>query len=400
MKRSSLVIFLCFTCGIALAQREAVDAKQGEVTISGKIGNINPPKQIWIYMGNTSQWDSIIVKDGVFEYKKTTLLPAYGAIMIKYKPYYKGVEGYNSFFSNMNLKNMFFEAGHMEINSPVDTLRKYAVISGPASTLQQQYQQYTKKEGDILRDQKKLAANFNQATPEQLQSATFLANYERQNANIQKRFDSLIQSQIKAYPKSLVSQMAFFKYLGKHSDNIQPETAKGIYNHFSVDIKESERGKNMVNVIDNIGKPKKEIPVIAVGDTAPEFEQLSLKREPIKLSDFRGQYVLLDFWASWCKPCRKVNPDLVKLYQRFKSDKFTVLGVSLDNDEEKWKQAIAADSLGWHHVSDLNGWKNEVAQQYGIMGIPQNLLIDPNGKVILKNASLSELEAKLSALPL
>lgn len=400
MKRSSLVIFLCFIYGIALAQKTAVDAKQGEVTITGKIGNINPPKQIWIYMGNTSQWDSIIVKDGVFEYKNTTLLPAYGAIMIKYKPYYKGVEGYKSFFTDMNLKNMFFEAGHMEINSPVDTLKKYAVIRGSASALQQQYEQYIKKEGDILRDQKKLAANFNQATPEQLQSTTFLANYEKQNANIQKRLDSLIQSQINVYPKSLVSQMAFFKYLGKHADNIQPETAKGIYNQFSQKIKESERGKNMVKMIDNIGKPKKEIPVIAVGDIAPEFEQLNLKRKPVKLSDFRGQYVLLDFWASWCKPCRKANPDLVKLYQQFKSDKFTVLGVSLDNDEEKWKKAIAVDQLDWYHVSDLKGWKNEVAQQYGIMGIPQNLLIGPDGKVILKNARVSELAAKLSVLPL
>ena len=400
MKRNILVITLCFIYGIALAQRTAVDAKQGEITISGKIGNINPPQQIWICMGNTSKWDSITVKDGVFKYKKTTLLPAYGAIMIKYKPYYKGVEGYNSFFSNMNLKNMFFEAGHMEINSPVDTLKKHAVIRGSGSGLQQQYKQYLKKEGAILRDQTELAANFNQATPEQLQSTTFLANYEKQNATIQKRLDSLIRSQIKAHPKSLASQMAFFKHLKKYADNIQPETARGIYNQFSQDIKEDETGKNMVRVIDNIGKPKREIPVIAVGDMAPEFEQLNLKRKPVKLSDFRGQYVLLDFWASWCKPCRKVNPDLVKLYQQFKSDKFTVLGVSLDDDEEKWKKAIAVDHLGWYHVSDLKGWKNKVAQQYGIMGIPQNLLIDPDGKVILKNAKVSELEAKLSVLPL
>ncbi|UYQ94464.1 AhpC/TSA family protein [Chitinophaga horti] len=125
----------------------------------------------------------------------------------------------------------------------------------------------------------------------------------------------------------------------------------------------------------------------AIGKIAPEFTQNDTLGNPVALKDFRGKYVLIDFWASWCVPCRKENPAVVKAYQAYKDKNFTVLGVSLDRpgDKDKWIKAIHDDGLTWSHVSDLNWWDNAVSRQYDIRSIPANFLIGPDGKIIAKN---------------
>lgn len=135
-----------------------------------------------------------------------------------------------------------------------------------------------------------------------------------------------------------------------------------------------------------------------VGTQALEFSQADTTGKEVALSSFRGKYVLVDFWASWCKPCRMENPNVVDSYNEFKGKNFTVLGVSLDRDKEPWLQAIKDDKLTWTHVSDLQFWNNAVARLYGIEGIPANLLIDPNGKIVGKNLRGEELKSKLRAL--
>lgn len=137
--------------------------------------------------------------------------------------------------------------------------------------------------------------------------------------------------------------------------------------------------------------------IAAVGSTAMEFTQADTSGVPVSLSSFRGKYVLLDFWASWCGPCRHENPNVVANFQKFSPKNFTVLGVSLDRpgQKEKWLEAIYKDNLTWTHVSDLQFWNNAVARQYRVQGIPQNFLIDPDGKIIAKNLRGTALEQKL-----
>jgi len=140
-----------------------------------------------------------------------------------------------------------------------------------------------------------------------------------------------------------------------------------------------------------------EAKITAVGSMAMDFTQPDTSGVPVSLSSFRGKYVLLDFWASWCGPCRAENPNVVANFKKFSPKNFTVLGVSLDRpgQRDKWLQAIYKDGLTWTHVSDLQFWNNAVAQQYRVQGIPQNFLIDPEGRIIAKNLRGPALEAKL-----
>ena len=163
------------------------------------------------------------------------------------------------------------------------------------------------------------------------------------------------------------------------------------YNTLSAEVQAGYYGKYLKEQID-IGK------IGAVGTTAIEFTQGDTTGNPVSLSAYKGKYVLVDFWASWCHPCRLENPNVVATYAKFRDKNFAVLGVSLDRAREPWIKAISEDHLDWTQVSDLKFWNNEVAVKYKISSIPQNYLIDPSGKIVGRNLRGPDLEAKLCEL--
>ncbi len=138
--------------------------------------------------------------------------------------------------------------------------------------------------------------------------------------------------------------------------------------------------------------------LIPVGQEAPDFTQKTPEGKDMSLSDLRGKVVLVDFWASWCKPCRAENPNVVRMYNKYKSKGFDILSVSLDKTQDKWVNAIAQDNMTWHHVSDLKAWQNSAARQYGVQSIPFTVLVDKDGTIIQKNLRGRALENKLDEL--
>ena len=143
-------------------------------------------------------------------------------------------------------------------------------------------------------------------------------------------------------------------------------------------------------------QPQPQTTAPGVGTVAPDFTMNDTEGKPFKLSQLKGKYVLVDFWASWCGPCRGENPNVVAAYNKYKNKNFTILGVSLDDNKEKWLQAIQTDNLAWKQVSDLKGWENATVKLFGYDGIPYNILLDPQGKILATSLRESALQAKLA----
>jgi len=174
---------------------------------------------------------------------------------------------------------------------------------------------------------------------------------------------------------------------------LDPEELLKVYNLYSESIKKSIYGNKLKEYIDELNNP-----VLCTGKQIVDFTMDDIDGSEVSIKEFRNKYVLIDFWASWCGPCRADNPNLVKAYEKYKSEGFEIVGISLDTNKDAWLKAIEKDELSWTNLTDLKGWQNDLAQHYKIKGVPTNILLDRDGKIIEINLRGKRLLEKLNVI--
>jgi len=282
---------------------------------------------------------------------------------------------------------LFVENHPLLVEMPAEA-QASPVVKGSATheeytTYDKQWKVITQKAGPIYEMLAKATpAGAKEATPEARKEA------DVRFAALEAESKQVAESYVQAHPNSVVAaSVVQWRFV----DFPNYDEASKLYKQLGPVAKASEPGRSVNKFMTTWDKT-------AVG-TRPDFAQADASGKQVKLSDFRGKYVLVDFWASWCGPCRQENPNVVKAYNQYK-DKgkgFTVFSVSLDDDKDRWMKAIAADGLVWpNHVSDLKKWNNAAAAAYGVQSIPASFLLDPNGKIIGKNLRGPALDAKLA----
>jgi peroxiredoxin len=274
---------------------------------------------------------------------------------------------------------IYVENGHISFKGKKAEPPVYE-ISGSAS--HKDFTSFTSTFVPIAQQVSALASSINAALPD-AERDKLMDTYNAMQQNLQKEIDKFVKDK----PLSPVSAFVLNVTYQFNEDIVMLENR---FNRLDPAVKKSESGMQLQAFI-------AEKKIGAVGTQALDFIQPDTTGKPVSLSSFRGKYVLVDFWASWCGPCRNENPNVVENFNKFSNKNFTILGVSLDRpgQKAKWLEAIKADNLTWNHVSDLQYWSNAVAQLYHIQGIPQNILVDPDGKIIAKNLRGPALQAKL-----
>jgi peroxiredoxin len=222
-------------------------------------------------------------------------------------------------------------------------------------------------------------------SPAQKDAETFGASIE---GLTREQRESAVTQFITDHPKSFFS---LYMVTGRASFSTGYNEMKPMYDKLDKSLKQTESGKKLTQMMEILKKSR-------LGTQMTDFTQRDTSGNPVRFNSFKGKYVLVDFWASWCGPCRAENPNVLKAYNAFKDKGFTVVGISLDDKAANWKKAIRDDKMPWIQLSDLKGWKNEVSTDFGIQSIPGNLLIDPSGKIVAKDLRGTMLEEKLNEL--
>jgi peroxiredoxin len=273
------------------------------------------------------------------------------------------------------------DAGDVKIKAYADSMWSSEVSAG---ITQKTFKEAENRIKPVMEKEQLLMPAYMQA--QQSQNMEEMQKIEMQVMGIREEAQQAAVAFARENTNSVLSAYIGLVYMqGKDAE------LKSLYDSLSPAVQKSFYGLK-------IGEAVSAAASMAIGAAAPEFMMNDVNGNPVSLSAFKGKYLLIDFWASWCKPCREENPHVVKAFQNYKDKNFTILGVSLDKEKAAWVQAIADDQLSWTHVSDLKFWDNAAARLYQVQSIPANFLLDAEGRIIAKNLRGEELQSKLATL--
>jgi peroxiredoxin len=285
---------------------------------------------------------------------------------------------------NDQTKSFFLENGKISMLIKKDSLR-YALISGTPA--QDEYNYFLNQTDKPLSD-RVAAVEKAYENADSKKDKKAMDSLDKQYETLDLEQKQLVSDYAKSHPASIV---AAYEIYSNFSYNTRLGQLDSLYKLLDTNVRVTYFGKELENIIE---KTK----LTAIGNPAPEFTSNDASGKAVSLSSFKGKYVLIDFWASWCGPCRLENPNVVKAFRKFHDKGFDIFGVSLDETKPEWLQAIKKDGLNWTQVADLKGWKSDAATLYGIKGIPMNYLLDKNGIIVAKGLRGKELDGKLTEL--
>lgn len=325
---------------------------------------------VYLYKREAGEWiklDSVNTENNLFIFEGNIELP---------EMYYLSIDGDNNF------AEIFVEQSDINFKAKMDDFRN-PEISGSAShleflTYQQKSSVFDERLSEAWKNIKLAREEGSRENEKKWEDAYDIADGE------QKQFiiDYAIQNNA-----SIVSAYVVLRNAYQYDEtDLEP-----VVNNFDPSIQNS-------TYINKLSERVETLKRVAVGQPAVDFTMNNMEGNPVKLSSLYGKYLLVDFWASWCGPCRSENPNVVAAFNTYHDSGFDILGVSFDKDKEKWIKAVEDDGLLWHQVGDLKGWGNEAGKLYAINSIPSNLLLDPEGIIIAKNLRGEDLLAHLEKL--
>lgn len=364
---------------LAIAYTEG-KAQNVTYKIDGRIGRLSAPAKAYLWYSGSAgrQIDSVNINNGIFTFEGSVDQPKAALLYISKR-------GTGLASSDPGYLLFYLENGNISVTTP-DAIQDAKVSGGPINTGNIQLNLALKNNTAALN---KLGEAQQTATPEQLKSKVFTDSISKQRDLLMAGRKSVYRTFIKANSTAMMSLFALQSFGAPVPDVKEVEP---LFNSLSPDVTTSKAGLRYAAEILRMKK-------IDVGNLAPDFTLADTSGKTISLHDFRGKYVLIDFWASWCAPCRADNPYVTKAYNSYKEKNFTVLSISLDVNKNSWINAINEDHLPWAQLSDLKGYNNGgIAQLFAIHAIPQNFLIDPEGKIVDKTIVGYNLIDRLKAI--